>query len=135
MKAIVTYNEILDFVETKLGVRPTLSRIDSQNLEVSYRPMVFMPAITIRLCVESVSQDEVELSYEGNAAVEMIVSGVVAYFRQMIPDGVDVNITTRQVNIYPQRIEQLNEILNYVALSDIVFEEDSVNVSVLINVS
>lgn len=134
MKAVITYNEILDFVENKFRVRPILSRIDSQNLEVSYRPMAFMPAITIRLCVESVRQDEVELSYEGNAAGEMIVSWVVAYFEQMIPDGVDVNITTRQVNIYPQRIEQLQGVLNYLALSDIVFEEDSVNVVILMNV-
>ena len=133
MKAIITYNEILDFVENKFRVRPTLSRIDSRILEVSYKPMPLMPAITIRLCVESVSQDKVEFSYICNPAVEMMVGGVVTYFRQMIPDGVDVNITTRQVNIYPQRIEQLNEILNYVALSDIVFEEESVNVTVLIN--
>ena len=134
MKAIITYREILDFVENKFRVRPTLSRIDSRNLEVSYRPMAFMPAITIKLCVESVSQDEVELSYEGNAAVEMIVSGVVAYFKQKIPDGVDINTSHRQVNVYPNKIEQLREALNYVALSDIVFEEESVNVTVLMNV-
>ncbi|MBR5237701.1 MAG: hypothetical protein IKV26_03210 [Paludibacteraceae bacterium] len=134
MKAIITYNEILDFVENKFRVRPTLSRIDLRNLEVSYRPMALMPAITIRLCVESVSQDEVVLSYMCNPAVEMMVGGVVTYFKQMIPDGVDVNTTTRKVNIYPQRIEQLNKALNYVVLSDIVFEEDSVNVVVLINV-
>ena len=133
MKAIITYNEILDFVENKFRVRPTLSRIDNRNLEVSYRPMSFMPAITIRLCVESVSQDKVEFSYICNPAVEMMVGGVVTYFKQMIPNGVDVNTTTRQVNIYPKRIEQLREALNYVALSDIVFKEESVNVTVLIN--
>ena len=133
MKAIITYNEILDFVENKFRVRPTLSRIDSRNLEVSYKPMP-LPAITIRLCIESVSQDKVELSYMCNPAVEMMVGGVVTYFKQMIPDGVDVNTTTRQVNIYPKRIEQLQEVLNYVALSDIVFEEDSVNVVVFMNV-
>lgn len=134
MKAIITYNEILDFVENKFRVRPTLSRIDSRILEVSYKPMPLMPAITIRLCVESVSQDEVVLSYMCNPAVEMMVGGVATYFKQMIPDGVDVNTTTRQVNIYPKRIEQLREALNYVALSDIVFKEDSVNVVVFMNV-
>ena len=107
MKAIITYNEILDFVENKFRVRPTLSRIDSRNLEVSYRPMAFMPAITIRLCVESVSQDEVVLSYMCNSVVEMMVGEIVTYFKQMIPNGVDVNTTTRKVNIYPKRIEQL----------------------------
>ena len=134
MKVIITYNEILDFIERKFRVRLTLSRIDLRNLEISYRPMAFVPAITIRLCVESVSQDQVELSYMCNPAVEMMVGGVVTYFKQMIPSGVDVNTTTRQVNIYPRRIEQLNEILNYVALSDIVFEEESVNVVVFMNV-
>ena len=33
--------------------------------------------------------------------VEVMVGGVVTYFKQIIPDGVDVNTTTRQVNIYP----------------------------------
>ena len=63
-----------------------------------------------------------------------MVGGVVTYFKQIIPDGVDVNTTTRQVNIYPQLIKQLNKALNYVALSDIVLEEDFVNVVVFMNV-
>ena len=59
-------------------------------------------------------------------------SAAVTYLNENIPNGVDVNTTNRKVKIYPQQIEQVEKALEYVALSDITFDENSINIALLL---
>ena len=45
---------------------------------------------------------------------------------EKIPSGIEVNTTDKRVNIYLQRFKQIEKALEYVALSNITFEENSV---------
>ena len=56
-----------------------------------------------------------------------MIAGVVAYLEEKIPSGIEVNTTDKRVNIYPQRFRQIEKALEYVVLSNITFEENSVN--------
>jgi hypothetical protein len=132
MNCVITYKEISDFIEQKVKIRPLFSSIDRKTLNVSYKPMAFMPSIDIKFAIDEISDDSVSISYDCGAAAALMIAGVVTYLKENIPNGIDVNITDRNVKIYPQQIEQVEKALEYVALSDITFDENSINIALLL---
>ena len=132
MNVLITYKEISDFIEQKFKIRPLFSSIDRRTLNVSYKPMAFMPSIDIKFVIDEISDDSVSISYNCGAAAALMIAGVVTYLKENIPNGVDVNTTDRKVKIYPQQIEQVEKALEYVALSDITFDENSINIALLL---
>ena len=48
MNAVITYKEISDFIEKEFKIRPKFTTIDEKTFEVSYKPGVFIPAISIK---------------------------------------------------------------------------------------
>ena len=132
MNCVITYKEISDFIEQKFKIRPLFSSIDRRTLNVSYKPMAFMPSIDIKFVIDEISDDSVSISYDCGAAAALMIAGVVTYLNENIPNGVDVNTTNRKVKIYPQQIEQVEKALEYVALSDITFDESSINIALLL---
>ena len=132
MNVLITYKEISDFIEQKFKIRPLFSSIDRRTLNVSYKPMAFMPSIDIKFVIDEISDDSVSISYDCGAAAALMIAGVVTYLNENIPNGVDVNTTNRKVKIYPQQIEQVKKALEYVALSDITFDENSINIALLL---
>lgn len=132
MNIIITYKEISDFIEQKFKICPLFSSIDRRTLNVSYKPMAFMPSIDIKFVIDEISDDSVSIFYNCGAAAALMIAGVVTYLKENIPNGVDVNTTDRKVKIYPQQIEQVEKALEYVALSDITFDENSINIALLL---
>ena len=128
MNCVITYEEISDFIEKKFKIRPMFSSINRNILNVSYKPMAFMPSIDVKFVIDEISDDSISISYDCGAAAALMIAGVVTYLKENIPNGVDVNTTDRKVKIYPQQIEQVEKVLEYVALSDIVFDDDSINI-------
>lgn len=128
MNAIITYKEISDFIEKEFKIRPKFTTVDDKTFEVSYKPGVFMPTISVKFHIEAMRKDIVCLSYECGTPASLMIAGVVAYLEERIPSGIEVNTTDKRVNIYPQRFKQVEKTLEYVALSNITFEENSVNV-------
>ena len=68
------------------------------------------------------------MTYDCSPAAAVIVSGLVAQFENRIPSQLEVNTTEKRVSIYPRRFEKLEKVLEYVSLSDIIFEQEAVNV-------
>ena len=87
-----------------------------------------MPVIAVKFRIEAMRKDIVCMSYDCGTAASLMIAGVVAYLEEKIPSGIEVNTTDKRVNIYPQRFKQVEKALEYVALSNITFEENSVNV-------
>ena len=129
MNAVITYKEISDFIEKEYKIRPKFTTVDEKTFEVSYKPGVFMPAIAVKFHIEAMRKDVVCISYDCGIAASLMIAGAVAYLEEKIPSGIEVNTTDKRVNIYPQSVKQLQKALEYVALSNIVFEENSVNVA------
>ena len=88
-----------------------------------------MPAIAVKFHIEAMRKDVVCISYDCGTAASLMIAGAVAYLEEKIPSGIEVNTTDKRVNIYPQSVKQLEKALEYLALSNIVFEENSVNVA------
>ena len=87
-----------------------------------------MPTIGVKFHIEAMRKDIVCMSYDCGTAASLMIAGVVAYLEEKIPSGIEVITTDKRVNIYPQRFKQVEKALEYVALSNITFEESSVNV-------
>ena len=128
MNAVITYKEISDFIEKEFKIRPKFTTVDEKTFEVSYKPGVFMPAITVKFHIEAMRKDIVCMSYDCGTAASLMIAGVVAYLEEKIPSGIEVNTTDKRVNIYPQRFKQVEKALEYVVLTNIAFEENSVNI-------
>lgn len=129
MNAIITYKEISDFIKREFKIRPKVTAVDEKTVEVSYKPSMLMPEIAVKFHIEAMRKDVVCMSYDCGTAASLLIAGAVAYLEEKIPDGLEVNTADKRVNIYPQRFKQLEKVLEYVALSNIVFEENAVNVT------
>lgn len=134
MNAVITYEEISDFIEKEFKIRLKFTTVDEKTFEVSYKPGVFMPTIAVKFHIEAMRKDIVCMSYDCGTAASLMIVGVVAYLEEKIPSGIEVNTTDKRVNIYPQRFKQVEKALEHVALSNIAFEENSVNVGLSIQV-
>ena len=129
MNAVITYKEISDLIEKEYKIRPKFTTVDEKTFEVSYKPGVFMPAIAVKFHIEAMRKDVVCISYDCGTAASLMIAGAVAYLEEKIPSGIEVNTTDKRINVYPLRFKQLEKALEYLALSNIVFEENSVNVA------
>jgi len=128
MNAVITYKEISDFIEKEFRIRPKFTTVDEKTFEASYKPGVFMPAIAVKFHIEAMRKDVVCMSYDCGTAASLMIAGAVAYLEEKIPSGIEVNATDKRVNIYPQRFKQLEKVLEYVALFNVAFEENAVNI-------
>lgn len=131
MNILISYKEIIDQVAKKFIVIPVLQTIDEKTVEVSYKPARFIPNISVRFHIEATRNDLICMTYDCAPATAVIVSGLVARFENKIPSQFEINIAEKRVNIYPQRFEKLEKVLEYVSLSDLIFEQDAVNVKLI----
>jgi hypothetical protein len=128
MNAVITFKEVSDFIEKESKIRPRFTTINEKTVEVSYKPGVFMPAISVNVKIEAMRQDIVCMSYECGTAASLMIAGIVAYLEETIPSGIEVSTTDKRVNIYPQRFKQVEKALEYVALSNLTFEDNAINI-------
>lgn len=128
MNAVITYTEISDFIEKESKIRPKFTTINEKTVEVSYKPGVFMPAISVNVKIEAMRRDIVCISYECGTAASLMIAGIVAYLEETIPSGIEVSTTDKRVNIYPQRFKQAEKVLEYFALSNLTFEDNAINI-------
>lgn len=132
MNLTITYNELSDLINDMTGIRTRFTAVDEKRFEVSYKPGVFMLTISVKFHIEAMRKDIVCLSYECGTPASLMITGVVTYLEEKIPSGIKVNTTDKRVNIYPQRFKQIEKALEYMALSNITFEENSANIELTI---
>ena len=127
MKAQISYHEISEHLGKKYKVSTNFSYKDERTIEVNYRPAAFLPAIVIEIRVEGVRRDIVCLSYQCDAVATLIINGVMAYQEKHIPQGVEINTSSKRINLFLERIPQLKKALEYIELEDLCFDGDGIN--------
>lgn len=132
MNALITYKEISDFIERQYKIRPMFNTVDTQTVEVSYKPGAFIPAIVIKLKVDEISDDIVQLSYDCGMGASFAITGAVAYLEQKIPKVIEVNTADKRITVYLQQIKELEKVLEHVALNTVKFEGNSINFALII---
>lgn len=129
MNASISYTELSDFIEKKFKIRPEFASVDNKTLNINYKPSLFLPAIGIRLHIESMTKEVICLSYDCSHAASFMIAGAIIYLKELIPSGVEVKVEDKRICIYPQQLKQIEKVLKYVVLTDITFEGNMINVA------
>lgn len=132
MNAIIHYQEIADFIEKKVRIKPCFTCLDGKTLEISYKPG-FFPSITLGLHIESLDKDSMYITYNCNTAASLMIAGIVKYLEEKIPFGVEVNTKDKCIQIYLNKIDKVENILKHVSSIDLVFEKDRIITELLIS--
>ena len=132
MNVQITYKEISNLIAGKYNVSPVFKAVDAKTVEVSYKPAGVFTNICVRFHIEVMRRDIVCMTYDCAPATALIIGGIVAHLEKTVPSALQSNTTDKRVNVYLQRFEQIEEALEHVSLSNITFEEDALNVALMI---
>lgn len=126
MDIIVFYNEISNFIGKKFKICPRLTTVDEKTFEVSYKPGMFMPTVSVKFHIDAMRKDIVSMSYDCGKPASLMIAGIVAYLEEKIPSGIEVNTADKRINVYPLRFERLENVCEHVSLTNIAFQENSI---------
>ena len=128
MKLTITYKEITTTLKDKAKVNLSVSKYDERSLKVVYAAGIpFVPDIDIVLTVVSVYPNKLELTYSCGPLVEKAVEKLLPKLTESLPGGV-VNINGKNVMINLAEVEQLEKVLKFLSLSDIVVNDNAIEV-------
>lgn len=129
MNIVINYEEISYFIEQEFKISPSFVTIDEKSFEVSYKPGLFFPTFSLQFHVDNIVDNTISISYNCGPAASLMIAGFVKFIENNIPSGIDVNAIDQHINIYPLQLTQTEMAFRYVKLSDIVFRESSLNIT------
>ena len=128
MKLTITYKEITTTLKEKAKVNISVSKYDERSLKVVYAAGIpFMPNIDIVLTIVNVYSDKLELVYSCGPLVGKAVEKLLPKVTERLPGGV-VSINGKNVMINLAELEQLEKVLKFLSLSDIVVNDNAIEV-------
>ena len=132
MNAIISFDEISDFIEKEFKIRPVFNSISHKGFEIRYKPHSFMPTLCIRFHIDAICNNVIYMSYDCAAATSLLIAGAVTYIEDRVPDGIEITTADKNVIIHLERIEQIEKTLKYIKLNNVTFEDSSVNATLAI---
>lgn len=128
MELTITYNEIQETLKDKAKVNLSVSKYDERSLKVVYAAGIpFVPDIDVVLTIVNVYSDKLELVYSCSLLVGKAVEKLLPKAIERLPGGV-VNINGKNIMINLAELEQLEEVLKFLSLSDIVVNDNAIEV-------
>lgn len=128
MKLSITYKEITTTLKDKAKVNLSVSKFDERSLKVVYAAGIpFVPDIDVVLTIVNVYSDKLELVYSCSLLVGKAVEKLLPKAIERLPGGV-VNINGKNIMINLAELEQLEEVLKFLSLSDIVVNDNAIEV-------
>lgn len=117
----------LNYVKSKLHVEPIVESVDSKTLRITYKMNMFVPAVSVDLHVDSISNGTVVLSYKCSDIVNGLLGSVIGLVEQKIPrHKIEILTDTRQIKIHLNAFEELDRVLSIVEPTGITFKNDAV---------
>ena len=128
MKLTITYKEITTTLKDNAKVSLSVSKYDERSLKVVYAAGIpFVPDIDIVLTVVGIYPNKLELAYSCRPLVGKAVEKLLPKVTERLPGGV-VNINGKNVMINLAEVEQLEKVLKFLSLSDIVVNDNAIEV-------
>lgn len=90
MDITISYNEISCFIGKKFKICPKFTTVDEKTLEVSNKPGMFMPTVSVKFHIDAMRKDIVCMSYDCGKPASLMIAGIVAYLEEKIPSGIEV---------------------------------------------
>lgn len=117
----------LNYVKSKLHVELIVESVDSKTLRITYKMNMFVPAVSVDLHVDSISNGTVVLSYKCSDIVNGLLGSVIGLVEQKIPrHKIEILTDTRQIKIHLNAFEELDRVLAIVEPTGITFNNEAV---------
>ena len=128
MKLSITYKEIENKVKELTKVSLSLSRENDKTLNVKYSSgIMFLPNIEISLIIIAIYSNKIELTYSCKPLMEIAVSKMLPKLISNLPKGV-IEIENKTIKVDLEEIEQAKKVLKFLSLSDIVINDEIIEV-------
>ena len=128
MKLTITYKEITTTLKDKAKVNLSVSKFDERSLKVVYAAGIpFVPDIDIVLTVVGIYPNKLELAYSCGPLVGKALEKLLPKAIERFPKGV-VNVNGKNVMINLAELEQLEKVLKFLSLSNIVVNDNAIEV-------
>lgn len=133
MKATINYSEMVDYIESHYKVRPDISYVDGKTVNASYRVARFLPAVSINVHIESVTDETILLSYNCSPATRLLIKGILAFLREQLDEkSLTVDDEHNCILMHIANIEPVQIAFEYVSLSDVAFTHNGVEVTAVL---
>lgn len=128
MKLSITYKEIENKVKDLTKVSLSLSKVNENTLNVKYSSgMMFLPNIEISLIITAIYSNKIELTYSCKPLMEIAVEKLLPKLISNQPKGV-IEIENKTIKVDLEEIEQAKKVLKFLSLSDIVINDEIIEV-------
>jgi hypothetical protein len=128
MKLSVTYKEIENKVKELTKVSLSLSRENDKTLNVKYSSgIMLLPNLEISLIITAIYSNKIELTYSCKPLMEIAVEKLLPKLISNLPKGV-IEIENKTIKIDLEEIEQAKKVLKFISLSDILINNETIDV-------
>ena len=135
MKAIITFSEIQSLVKSKTGREIVLSAIDEQTVKAEAKVSVKVPflgkikkSIGVNVSVEKIEGNNVHLKYEGGMGTDMIIGGLLTFLSSTPAMKMVEKTQGNGIVVHLNEIKEAQKVLEIIELTDIVFQDNAMNV-------
>ena len=128
MKLSVTYKEIENKVKDLTKLSLSLSKVNENTLNVKYSSgIMLLPNIEISLIITAIYSNKIELTYSCKPLMEIAVSKMLPKLISNLPKGV-IEIENKTIKVDLEEIEQAKKVLKFLSLSDILINNETIDV-------
>ena len=128
MKLSITYKEIENKVKDLAKVSLSLGKESANTLKIKYSSgVVLLPNVEISLIITAVYTDKVVFTYSCKPLMEFAVEKLLPKLISSLPEGIIV-IEGKTIKVDLAKIEKLEKVLTLLSLSDIVINEETIEV-------
>lgn len=128
MKLSITYKEIENKVKDLTKVSLSLSKVNENTLNVKYSSgIMLLPNIEISLIITAIYSNKIELTYSCKPLMEIAVEKLLPKLISNLPKGV-IEIENKTIKVDLGEIEQAKKVLKFLSLSDIVINDEIIEV-------
>ena len=128
MKLSVTYKEIENKVKDLTKVSLSLSKVNENTLNVKYSSgIMLLPNIEISLIITAIYSNKIELTYSCKPLMEIAVSKMLPKLISNLPKGV-IEIENKTIKVDLEEIEQAKKVLKFISLSNILINNETIDV-------
>ena len=128
MKLTVAYKEIENKVKEITKVSLSLSRENNKTLNIKCSSgIMLLPSIEISLIITAIYSNKIELTYNCKPLMEIAVEKLLPKLISNLPKGV-IEIENKTIKIDLEEIEQAKKVLKFLSLSDILRNNETIDI-------
>ena len=130
MEIKATYQELNSYMQARFGKPVSLSFAGEKEMRVIYTQRVLIKDInvSVNIHIEEVRADTIQITYDGAFGLDMIISGVLSFFKSQFPElsaGIHPEEGHR-IRINLSEIEKAKAVVENIELRDIRPREEYV---------